>query len=126
MRVLMLILLSIPAAFAQGSGSVSAPSAPSTGGGYNGPDSPFAVTKSVSGKIVEIHKEAVIVELADGSKRLVKLPKALHIKADRDSELAGKKKLAAEDLSEGLPVKVTYRAEDNIALEIRVLKSLKG
>lgn len=126
MKTLMVFALSVlaPAILAaQGSGGVS-PSGVG-GGGTGGIDnSAFEVTKTIKLRLIAIPKDGTILVAEDnGVKRSVKLDKKLRIRADKDTEFAGKKNITQDDLQPGMLLKITYRASDFVALELRILKA---
>ena len=105
---------------AQGSGGVS-PSGVGSAGGIGG--SPFDVTKTIKVRLVEIAKDgAIVVADNNGARHSVKLDKKVRIRADKDTEFAGKKNIEQDDLQPGMFLKMTYRASDLVALELRILK----
>lgn len=125
MKTLMVFALSVlaPAILAaQGSGGVS-PSG--VGGGTGGIDnSAFEVTKTIKLRLIAIPKDGTILVAEDnGVKHSVKLDKKLRIRADKDTEFAEKKNITQDDLQPGMLLKITYRASDFVALELRILKA---
>ena len=109
---------------AQGSGGVS-PSGVGGGAGSAGGigGSPFDVTKTIKVRLVEIAKDgAIVVADNNGARHSVKLDKKVRIRADKDTEFAGKKNIEQDDLQPGMFLKMTYRASDLVALELRILK----
>ncbi len=120
MRLALCFSAALMSLYAQGSGS-SAPPIPSMDHGL--PDHPFQVTRTSTGHLTKI--EDGIISLDDEK---IKEPRTLRrqgkirVTADKKSELGGQKKLTVEDLKPGMYVKITYRAEVNTILEIRVLK----
>lgn len=104
---------------AQGSGSAAPP--PSAGDQF--PDRPFAVTRTAAGQLGSIQSGFLILDDEKQKEpRRLKLTSKVRISADKKSSLGGRKKLALDDLSAGLYVKVTYLPESNEVVEIRVLK----
>jgi len=112
----------VPAlAWAQGSGSHPEPSRPTpdTSGAGN---APFEVSRSLTGKILEIQLDShvLVVEDKDGKRVAFKLDGQTEFKADKKTELEGRKNLKLEDFESGQMVKVTFRPNDNKVLEVRL------
>ncbi|MFN7947179.1 MAG: glycosyltransferase 87 family protein [Blastocatellia bacterium] len=117
--LLFLMLLST-AAFAQGSGS-------SGGIASARAERPFAVTKTVMGKITEVKASGMLVIIEDsrGKKYEVKIDRKTKFSADAKSEAGGKKDLGFDDLQTGQMVKVVFRESDKTAtmLQLRAAKA---
>jgi len=119
-------LLAPSCALAQGSGGAP----PSVGPGVGGPggaalssDSPFLVTKTIVVKLASTPKDdKVLSVLVDGKLNDAKLDPKVRIKADKGTEYSGKKKIAVSDLQAGMELKLTYRADNLVVVEIRILK----
>ena len=109
-------------ALAQGSGAVGP--AP-TGGGAAG-ISAFEVTKTARVRVVSVSKDGpLVVRDEQGATVVAKLEKKVAVRADKGTELAGKKKIQLEDLEPGMLLKATYRASDMVVVELRILKEPK-
>jgi hypothetical protein len=117
--LLFLMLLST-AAFAQGSGS-------SSGIASARAERPFAVTKTVLGKITEVKASGllVIIEDSKGKKYEVRIDRKTKFSAEAKSEAGGKKDLSFDDLQTGQRVKVVFRESDKTAtmLQLRAAKA---
>ncbi len=121
-----LLLFSLPAGvMAQGSGSVSRPTGPGGTGGYG--SAPFAVTRSVTGTIAEIHAEkgVVVVQEKNGKRHVLKVGKKTQFKAGKKTAMAGKKHLSLTDFGPGQPVKITYLAADMTITQFRLRRARK-
>ena len=105
---------------AQGSGHERPPT--SQPGSLPANEAPFEVTKSFEGTILEIQLDArvVVVGDKDGKRERFKVDDRTAFKADKKTELAGRKALKIGDFETGQPVKVTFRASDNSVLEMRL------
>lgn len=126
MKTLVVFAVSLLApmiALGQGSGGIS-PASVGAGGGAGADigSSPFEVTKTIKLRLVEAPKDGKIVVVEEnGTKHLVALAKKLRIRADKFTEFGGKKKISQDDLQPGMLLKITYRASDFVALELRIL-----
>jgi hypothetical protein len=124
----MLIRMAIAALFALGlfaQGSGSSYPAPEPAGPIAFPERPFEVYKSSTGTFVAIEDGVLVVDdQRIKEPRKLKLMNAAKIRvtADKKSELGNRKKLTLADLGAGMYVRVTYQAETNAVIEIRVLK----
>jgi hypothetical protein len=125
MKTLILFAIALFAtvlASAQGSGGGST----GVGGGGGSTDfgtSGFDVLKTVQLHVVEVRPDGGVVVVDEAGTRVaVKLDKHYVIKANKGTELAGKKKLAIADLQAGMLLKITYRAADLVAVELRIVK----
>ncbi len=107
---------------AQGSGSVERSSPPSRGAHDAIPDVPFVVTRTVSGRIVEVNldEHSIIVETKDGQFFKFGIDKKAKLKADKGTELGGKKSLLLADFLNGQLVKVTYIPAEKRVTEVRI------
>jgi hypothetical protein len=117
------VALALPAlAHAQGSGTSAVPRPPDLSGAEAA--QPFAVTRSVTGRIARIDaaNHLLIIEDDKGKHYELKLAKGTHFKADKKTELAGRKKLTIDDFEIGWAVKVTYLASDSTITELRLRK----
>jgi len=114
-------------AFAQGSGSTAPTTGPRTIGGDMGPAPAFAVTRTLTGKIVGIDaaKNLLVVEDDGGKRHDFKLSKDTRFRADKKTELQGRKHIALGDFEVGAAVKITYLASGDAATEVR-LRHVKG
>lgn len=118
----LLFAIAFPAlAMAQGSGSgIHPPSHTEHPLPTN--EAPFEVTRSFEGKILEIRLDShvLVVEDKDGKRAGFQVDDQTAFKADKKTELQGRKKLKLEDFEKGQPVKVTFRASDNKVVEVRL------
>ena len=120
----LLLVLALPAAaFGNGHDPASIPSGP---GGYDS-RSPFAVTRSLKGKIAGINAEEhhIAIEDKNGKRYVFKVGDNAAFKAGKKTELAGKQNLSLSDFQPGQPVKITYRAADNIVTALRLRRAKK-
>ncbi len=113
----MTLLCSTPA-LAQGSGSTPT-SQPSRS---TGSERPFDVERTVKGTIaaLDVEDNRLVVEDKKGKRVTLKLSDDTKYKADKKTELADRKTLAARDFKQGHLVRVRYSAEKEIALEVRL------
>ena len=114
-------------AFAQGSGSTAPTTGPRTIGGDMGEAPAFAVTRTLTGKIVGIEaaQNLLVVEDDGGKRHNFKLSKDTRFRADKNTELQGRKHLSLGDFDVGAAVKITYLASGDTATEVR-LRRVKG
>ena len=114
-------------AFAQGSGSTAPPTVPRTIGDEMGSAPAFAVTRTLTGKIVGIDaaKNLLVVEDDGGKRHDFKLSKDTRFRADKKTELQGRKHISLGDFEVGAAVKITYLASGDTATEVR-LRRVKG
>jgi len=111
---IMLLLWMLPGlALAQGSDSTEPASKPTT----NTPSN-FSVTRTLSGRISSISAGAKQLVVKDSTGKLHTLKVA-----DETKYQEGTKNLGLEDLHDGQKVKVTYRAADSTALEVRLAQA---
>lgn len=116
---ILVLVLTLPAlALAQGSGS-TAPRLPAD----HGTRSAFDVTRSLKCKIVEVKAHSIVVEERGGKRHEFTVESTTKLKADKKTELAGKKKIELNDLKSGYNVKIKYRASDQKLVEVRVVRS---
>lgn len=117
----LLLAFTLPGfAFAQGSGSTAPIAGPR--GMPDEPATTFAVTRTLTGKIVKIDaaKNSLLVEDDNGKRHEFKLSKDTRFKADKKTELEGRKHIALGDFEEGAPVRITYLASGDTATEVRL------
>lgn len=120
--ILVLALALMPAmAFAQGSGSTGGAGIGPISGGTVGSDNPFQVSKSVTGTLVQVADGSLVVDVK-GQRLVLKTVKKIHIKSDKNTELASRKNLTTDDLVAGMVVRVTFRPETLEAFDIRITK----
>jgi len=114
-------------AFAQGSGSTAPTTGPRTIGGDMGEAPAFAVTRTLTGKIVGIEaaQNLLVVEDDGGKRHNFKLSKDTRFRADKNTELQGRKHLSLSNFDVGAAVKITYLASGDTATEVR-LRRVKG
>lgn len=120
----LLFFFAVPAlTWAQGSGSRPQPSRPTTiPSDASSAPAPFEVSRDVTGKILEIQVEShgLVVEDKDGKRVAFKLDGNTQFKADKKTELYGRKSLKLQDFESGQMVRVTFRPSDNKVLELRL------
>ena len=102
--------------FAQGSGSTE----PSTGSGKA--ESPFTVTKVAKGKVLQAVSKGEMVVDVDGTRMSLKITESTEIVAEKGAKVRSPGQVTADDLKQGRMVRVKYRAADETALEVRILK----
>lgn len=113
----LLLVLFLPAvALAQGSGSTG--SRPT----YGSSSPAYAVTRSVKGTVttIEADRGLIVVEDKNGKMHEFKVDNKTKYKAEKKTELRGKKGISLADFQLGQPVKVTYRADDGTITELRL------
>lgn len=115
---LLIVLVSPVLTLAQGSGSE--PRQPQPYGSDSPP--PFEVTRSFVGKILDIHADAhtLVVEDKSGKKVQFSVDQHTEFKADKKTELAGRKNLKLDDFQKDQQVKVTVRTSDSKVIEVRL------
>lgn len=115
---LLIVLVSPALTLAQGSGSQPRQPQP------HGSDSPapFEVTRSFVGRILDIHTDShtLVVEDKNGKKVQFSVDEHTEFKADKKSELAGRKNLKLDDFQKDQLVKVTVRTSDSKVIEVRL------
>lgn len=138
----LLALFVLPvAAHAQGSGSSGGSSRPTRDASASEPEQAFAVTRSLTGRIVEVSQEQGIFWVEDkrGNRHELKLTAKTKVKGDKSKEAMMKKdeamakeggsmeekemmmmKSMMESLQVGQNVKVKYLASNNTATEIQL------
>ncbi len=115
-------IMSLPTIlFAQGSGSTAPPPGMDTRLDYPS-ETPFAVTRSVSGKIlrVDTKEKTIVVEDAKGKHYQFKIQADTKFKADKKTELQNRKNILLGDFETGQMVRITYLASNNAPTEIRL------
>ncbi len=115
------LFFALPAVvMAQGSGSTAEPPTPRSSG-VEDIATPFIVTRSVTAKIVEIDVEkGIFVVEHEGKLVNVKVDKKTRFKADKKSELGGRKSLSLADFFVGNTVKITFIPADGRIVEVRL------
>lgn len=113
------------ALWAQGSGSVEAVG---PAGGIR--EIPFVVTRSVDATLLDItHNVIVVKEVTRKGKEVVhelRYDSRLSLRADKKSELGqAKKKVELSDLKAGQYVRITWRPDDGVAVELKVIPPKK-
>lgn len=68
---------------------------------------------------IRLDSHEMVVEV-DGKQVGFKLDDRTAFKADKKTELAGRKKLKLDDFEMGQPVKITFRASDFKVVEVRL------
>jgi hypothetical protein len=118
--LLLFVALLATIALAQGSGS-SGGIASARG------ERPFAVTKTVTGKVTAIKaaEGMIVIEDAKGRKYEVKVDRKTKFSADAKSELGEKKDLTLSDFQTGQTVRLVFREMDKTAtmLQLRGAKA---
>jgi hypothetical protein len=108
------------ALWGQGSGTSAPP--PSVGGADG---QPFRVTRTLTGEILKWSEGVLTVrDERKGQTVELKLDEKVRLAADRRGEFAGRR-VTRDDLRAGLLARVTYGADDRVALEIRLLAAGK-
>jgi hypothetical protein len=102
--------------FAQGSGSTG----PSAGSGKS--ESPFNVTKVAKGKVLQAVSKGEMVVEVDGTRMSLRITESTEIKAEKGAKVQSPARVTVDDLKQGQMVRVKYRAADETALEVRILK----
>ncbi len=114
------ICLLSTAAYAQGSGSSGAISSASA-------ERPFAVTRTVTGKVTEIRIAGKLIVIADhkGKKYELRIDGKTKFRADEKTEFGGRKDLALDDFQAGQEVRIVFRDMDKTAMmvQLRATKS---
>jgi hypothetical protein len=122
LSIVFLCVASSPSA-AQGPVHETVP-APASGIATMGTGNPSVeVKRDVTGQIAQINStnNTVVVKDEKTGKRLAfHLDKHTKLKADKQTELAGRKNLSLADFKSGHFVKLTYRARDGKPLELRL------
>jgi hypothetical protein len=98
------------------------PNARPSGSMLDGVRSDPSFPSRVTGTILAIDnaRRLVMIERADKSRLTFLVDPKVRTRADKDTELAGRKNLSLGDYRRGQVVSITYRAEDSTALEIRL------
>ncbi|GAB4407086.1 MAG: hypothetical protein OHK0021_18300 [Bryobacter sp.] len=117
-----------PSLLAQGSGSSGPP--PSTGGG-GGLEHNFTVTKTVSATITDITPNVIVVKEVNkkGVEKVyeIRYDAKMRVSADKKTEIGmAKKKLTNTDLAVGQLVRITWRADDQLAVDVRIIPVKKA
>ena len=116
----LLLVLFLPAvALAQGSGSTR--SRPT----YGSSSPAFVVLRIVKGTVttIEADRGLIVVKDKKGKMHEFKVDNKTKYKAEKKTELRGKKGISLADFQLGQPVKVTYRADDGTVTELRLKRS---
>jgi hypothetical protein len=107
-------------AVAQGSGNASLAE---LGSADSNSDSPFLVTRTLAGKVLRVTKDGretlIVVEDSQGRRGVFTVNQKSRFKADKNTELAGKKRISADDLEVGQLVKVTFVPDTGRVVQIR-------
>lgn len=113
LKLLLLVGIVSGLALAQGSESTAPPakSTPETTSSFN-------VTRTLSGSVSSVDPEAKQLVIKDSAGKLHTLKVA-----DETKYPVGSKNLKLQDLHDGQKVKVTYRAADSTALEVRLTQT---
>src|SRR5687768_162383 len=90
-------------------------------GGTAGMGLSYYSTRAFTGEVVEVNltRNFIVVASAEWDGRVFFLTEKTRLKADKGTELGGRKKLLLEDFHKGLVVKVTYWPENGKATEVR-------
>src|SRR5271156_6722759 len=82
----------------------------------------FEVLRSLAGKISEIGLDShlLVVEDKDGKSVRFKLDDHTKFKADKKTELEGRKNLKLDDFEKGQTVNVVFSPSDNRVVEVRL------
>jgi hypothetical protein len=119
MIALLIVFVSPSLTLAQGSGS-EPHRQPQPNGNDN--TAPFEVTRSFVGRILEIRADShtLVVEDKNGKRVGFSVDEHTEFKAEKKTELAGRKKLKLDDFEKDQLVKVTVRASDSKVIEVRL------
>lgn len=122
LMITMFVLFTLPViATAQGSGSSEGARHPSRSAGSEASESPFVVTRMVTAKIAEVNPEAgTLVLEVNGKFSKIKIDRRTRLKADKKTEMGGKKKLSLADFGVGQTVRVTYIPSEDRIVEVRL------
>ncbi len=119
----LLLIVVLPAvALAQGSGAeVERPPSPSRSAADERFDAPFIVSRSMTGKIVEVNAEerTIVIEEKGGKRYQFTLDRKTKLKADKQTLLSERKELALSDFEVGQLVKVTFIPAEKRVTEVR-------
>ncbi len=109
-------------ALAQGSGSENRPLQTPQQQQGGGPTNDFQVLRTFTGKILEISLDShlLVVENKDGKNVQFKLDDHTKFKADKKTELQGRKNLKLDDFEKGQTVNVVFSPSDNRVVEVRL------
>ena len=123
LRMILLAAASFAAtAFAQGSGNVPLAEMGTSESGAD-PDWPFVVRRTVTGNILWVKKDddatLIVVEDVRGRRAVFTVNPKTRFKADKKTELAGKKRISAGDLKVGESVTVTFMPDTGRVLALR-------
>ncbi|MDX2267770.1 MAG: hypothetical protein NW208_06665 [Bryobacter sp.] len=126
--ILTLVFALSPALFAQGSGSSAPPSYGASGGGL---EHNFTVTKTVNATITDITPNVIVVKEVNkkGVEKVyeVRYDAKMRVSADKKTEIGmAKKKLTHTDLAVGQFVRITGRADDQVAVDVRIIPAKKA
>jgi hypothetical protein len=107
-------------AVAQGSGNASLAE---LGTADSNSDSPFLVTRTLAGKVLRVTKDGretlIVVEDSQGRRGVFTVNQKSKFKADKNTELAGKKRISSDDLEAGQLVRVTFVPNTGRVVQIR-------
>ncbi len=83
---------------------------------------PAQYSRSVTGTIlaVDSNRGSLTIQTDSGAKLQFTVNSKVRARADKDTALAGRKDLSLRDYTPGQFVRVSYRLEDNTALEVRL------
>ena len=108
-------------AFAQGGAGAHSPTTPNPMTERLGEDqAPYS--RSLVGKILSVDSASgsVVIENSRKTRMEFTVDKKSRMRADRNTDLAGKTNLSLVDYKPGNPVKLIYRVSDNRVLEVRL------
>ena len=82
-------------------------------------------TSSMKGRVAEVNAEHKVLVLEDkhGEHYTFAVTDDTHFRADKHSELAGKRDLELRDFKSGDSVRVTYHPENDTAVEVHLNKN---
>lgn len=114
------LIFSLSPTFASASGGGAGAISPPRPGSADA----FAPTKSTRGTVISIDAEAGVLIFIDGKNRevAVTIDKKTKLKAEDAKMFDGRKNLELRDIAPDAGIKVTYQENDNIAVEVKLLK----
>jgi hypothetical protein len=113
--VLVIALMAAPAFASGGSGGAVSTPRPTF-------SDDFVPTKSFRGELVRISESEVTIRDAKGRETTLAVNPKTKFRTEDKNAFSGKTKLSANDFTEGLGVRVLYREDDRVAVEVKALK----
>lgn len=124
LALLALLVAGPVVSWAQGSGS-TAPEPP-TPFGPEVPRESFATVHQLEGTLVSVDEREGVITLDErrtGRRASFRIHDKIKLKADKKSELGGRRKLTLGDFKAGHPVRITFRTSDLMAVELKLKKA---